>query len=55
VHSSPGSTSSAGELALARKLGQLRHELDAMTRQRDILKKAISIFSEDKSMTGGSK
>lgn len=46
---------SAGELALAREIGQLRRELEAMTRQRDILKKAISIFSEDKAMNGGLK
>lgn len=52
---SPSSTSHHGELALARELGQLRRELEAMTRQRDILKKAISIFSEDKTMSGGSK
>lgn len=55
VHPSPNSSSSAGELALAREIGQLRRDLEAMTRQRDILKKAISIFSEDKSMTGGTK
>lgn len=47
--------SSINELALARELGQLRRELDAMTRQRDILKKAISIFSDDKSINGGLK
>ena len=45
----------AHELALARAIGQLRRELEAMTRQRDILKKAISIFSEDKIMSGGLK
>ena len=44
----------AKELALARELGQLRRELEAMTRQRDILKKAITIFSEDKTLGGGS-
>jgi transposase len=55
VQSSSGFTSSPGELALAREVGQLRRDLDAMTRQRDILKKAISIFSEDKSMSGGTK
>jgi transposase len=56
-----GSTSSApmvaskstGELALAREVGELRRELEAMTRQRDILKKAISIFSDDKTLGGG--
>lgn len=37
---------STQDLALAREVGQLRRELEAMTRQRDILKKAISIFSE---------
>jgi len=31
-----------GELALAREVGQLKRELEAMTRQRDILKKAIA-------------
>jgi transposase-like protein len=35
--SSPSAT--AKELALARELGELRRELEAMTRQRDILKK----------------
>lgn len=44
-----------GELALAHEVGQLRRELEAMTRQRDILKKAISIFSDDKSLSGGMK
>ena len=44
-----------GDLALAREVGQLRRELEAMTRQRDILKKAISIFSDDKSLNGGLK
>ncbi len=44
-----------GELALAREVGQLRRELEAMTRQRDILKKAVSIFSDDKSLNGGLK
>ena len=42
-------------LAVAHEIGQLRRELEAMTRQRDILKKAISIFSEDKAMNGGLK
>jgi hypothetical protein len=37
-------------LALAREIGQLRRELEAMTRQRDILKKAIGICAE---MPGG--
>lgn len=41
------------ELSLAREIGQLKRELEAMTRQRDILKKAISIFSHDKNMSGG--
>jgi len=50
-----GNTGSATELAQAREIGQLRRELEAMTRQRDILKKAISIFSEDKAMNGGSR
>ena len=47
--------SNHGELALAREVGHLRRELEAMTRQRDILKKAISIFSDDKSLSGGLK
>jgi len=47
--------SSHGELALAREVGQLKRELEAMTRQRDILKKALSIFSDDKSLNGGLK
>jgi transposase len=51
--SSPSAT--AKELALAREVCELRRELEAMTRQRDILKKAISIFSEDKSINGGLK
>ena len=50
-----GDAGHANDLALAREIGQLRRELDAMTRQRDILKKAISIFSEDKGLNGGSK
>lgn len=45
----------SNQLTLARENGQLRRELEAMTRQRDILKKAISIFSEDKAMSGGLK
>ena len=38
--STPGAASSATtkELALAREVGELRRELEAMTRQRDILK-----------------
>ena len=50
-----GNTGTATELAQAREIGQLRRELEAMTRQRDILKKAISIFSEDKAVSGGLK
>jgi transposase len=41
---------STSDLALAREIGQLRRELEAMTRQRDILKKAIGICAE---MPGG--
>jgi len=41
------------DLALARENGQLRRELEAMTRQRDILKKAIGICAEMQS--GGLK
>ena len=52
---SHGNVSHGNDLSLAREIGQLRRELDAMTRQRDILKKAISIFSEDKGLNGGSK
>jgi len=48
-------TGSAHDLALARENGQLRRELEAMTRQRDILKKAISIFSEDKAVRGAAR
>lgn len=50
-----GEKDSAHDLALARENGQLRRELEAMTRQRDILKKAISIFSDDKAVSGGLK
>ena len=50
-----GEKDSANDLALAREIGQLRRELEAMTRQRDILKKAISIFSDDKAVSGGLK
>ena len=50
-----GNVSHGNDLSLAREIGQLRRELEAMTRQRDILKKAISIFSEDKGLNGGSK
>ena len=50
-----GEKQSANDLALARENGQLRRELEAMTRQRDILKKAISIFSNDKAVSGGLK
>ena len=49
-----GATNISSELALARANGQLRRELEAMTRQRDILKKAISIFSEN-TLSGGSR
>ena len=43
------------DLTLARENGQLRRELEAMTRQRDILPSAISIFSDDKVLNGGLK
>ena len=36
------SIQTTSEVALAREVGQLRRELEAMTRQRDILKKAIA-------------
>jgi transposase len=45
----------ATELAQAREIGQLHREWEAMTRQRDNLKKAISIFSDDKALNGGLK
>ena len=41
-------------LELAREVGRLRRENEALTRQRDILKKAISIFSME-SPHGGSR
>lgn len=41
-------------LELAKENGRLRREVEALTRQRDILKKAIRIFSAD-SHTGGSR
>ena len=47
--------SSSTELAQSCEIGQLRRELESMTRQRDILKKAISIFSDDKALRGCSK
>ncbi len=55
-----GANDSASDLDLAREIGQLRRELEAMTScpegtRRDILKKAISIFSDDKSVSGGLK
>jgi len=49
-----GQVNSGNELAVAREIGQLRRELEAMTRQRDIFKKAISIFSES-TLNGGLK
>jgi len=50
-----GANHNASDLDLARENGRLRRELEAMTRQRDILKKAISIFADDKSLSGGLK
>ncbi len=50
-----GNASHVNDLALAREIGQLRRELEAMTRQRGILPSAVSIFSEDKGLNGGSK
>ena len=44
----------ADALELAREVGRLRKELEAMTRQRDILKKAIGIFSSE-NPNGGSR
>jgi transposase len=42
-----GPVSPVNALELAKENGRLRRELEAMTRQRDILKKAISIFSAE--------
>ena len=56
-----GDAPASTDLAVAHEIGQLRRELEAMTRQRDILKKAISAArsrapgSEDKAMSGGLK
>ena len=55
-----GANKSASDLDLARENGQLRRELEAMTScpegtRRAILKKAISIFSDDKRLSGGLK
>ena len=44
----------ANSLEMAKENGRLRRELEAMTRQRDILKKAISIFSAE-NLSGGLK
>jgi len=44
---SSSATTDADALELAREVGRLRKELEAMTRQRDILKKAIGIFSSE--------
>jgi transposase len=44
----------ADALEMAKENGRLRRELEAMTRQRDILKKAISIFSAE-NLSGGLK
>jgi len=44
----------ANPLEMAKENGHLRRELEAMTRQRDILKKAISIFSAE-NLSGGLK
>ena len=41
-------------LELAKENGRLRREVEALTRQREILKKAISIFSADNPL-GGSR
>ncbi len=51
--SAPIPYSAVQDLSLAREIGQLRRELEAMTRQRDILPSVISIFSHDKDMSGG--
>ena len=50
-----GHSDNATELTQAREIGQLRRELEAMTRQRGILPSAISIFSDDKVLNGGLK
>lgn len=49
----PAPYSAVPDLSLAREIGQLKRELEAMTRQRDILPSAISIFSHDKNVNGG--
>ncbi len=51
---SSSAISDANALELAREVGRLRKELEAMTRQRDILKKAIGIFSSE-NPSGGSR
>ena len=44
----------ANAFEMSKENGRLRRELEAMTRQRDILKKAISIFSAE-NLSGGLK
>ena len=51
---SSSSIADADVLELAREVGRRRKELEAMTRQRDILKKAIGIFSSE-NPNGGSR
>ena len=53
---SPTSTASAemNALELAKENGRLRREVEALTRQREVLKKAIAIFSAE-NPNGGSR
>lgn len=44
---SMASKASAGEVALADELARLRAELHAVSRQRDILKKALTMMGQD--------
>ena len=51
---SVSSSPEANAFEISKENGRLRRELEAMTRQRDILKKAISIFSAE-NLSGGLK
>jgi len=55
ANESPSTPSSEiNALELAKENGRLRREVEALTRQREVLKKAISIFSAE-SPNGGSR
>ena len=55
AHESPTAPlSEVNALELAKENGRLRREVEALTRQREVLKKAISIFSAE-SPNGGSR